>query len=104
MLANPHRASPLIRASGRPLRCDLPRAMPAIRLAHPMGVAAHSPCAPRIAVAIADDHPAMREGLTGLIAHECDLAVSGSAATGAELRTLVVRQPPCVLVMELMLR
>ena len=45
----------------------------------------------------------MREGLGRLIADECDLAVTGSAATGVELRDLVARQPPKVLVMELML-
>lgn len=69
-----------------------------------MRVAAHTPCAPRIAVAIADDCPVMREGLARLISDECDLAVSGSAATGRELRALVMNQPPKVLVMELMLR
>jgi DNA-binding NarL/FixJ family response regulator len=69
-----------------------------------MGIAVHSPCAPRITVAIADDQPVMREGLARLIGDECDLAVSGSAASGAELRALVKTQPPCVLVMDLMLR
>lgn len=69
-----------------------------------MAVAAHSPCAPRIPVAIADDHPVMREGLARIIADECDLAVSGSAASGAELRDLVAHQPPRVLVMDLALR
>jgi hypothetical protein len=33
----------------------------------------------------------MREGLARLTADECDLAVSGSAATGAELRALIAR-------------
>jgi DNA-binding NarL/FixJ family response regulator len=60
--------------------------------------------APRTTVVIADDCPAMREGLVRLVADECDLAVSGSAATGAELRALMGRQRPVVLVMELMLR
>ena len=60
--------------------------------------------APRVTVVIADDCPAMREGLVRLVTDECDLAVSGSAATGAELRALIARQPPKVLVMELMLR
>ena len=45
----------------------------------------------------------MREGLARLINDECDLRVSGSAATAAELRVVVSRQPPCVVVMELML-
>ncbi len=46
----------------------------------------------------------MREGLARIIADECDLAVSGSAATRAELHALVRRHPPQVLVMELMLQ
>ena len=69
-----------------------------------MGTAAHFPLGPRLTIAIADDCPAMREVLARLISDECDLAVSGSAATGAELRTLIARQPPKVLVLELMLR
>jgi DNA-binding NarL/FixJ family response regulator len=69
-----------------------------------MGVAVHNPCAPRIPVAIADDYPVMREGLARLIGDECDLMVSGSAATGAELRALVASQPPRVLVTELTFR
>jgi DNA-binding NarL/FixJ family response regulator len=58
---------------------------------------------PRLAVAIADDSPAMREGLARLISDECDLKAVASAATAAELRTLVTHRPPQVLVMELML-
>lgn len=69
-----------------------------------MGVAVHHPCAPRITVAIADDQPVMREGLSRLIDDECDLASAGSAATGAELRALVSLQPPHVLVTELTFR
>ena len=65
---------------------------------------AYTPCAPLITIAIADDHPVMREGLARIIADECDLAVTGSAATAPELRALIVREPPQVLVMELMLR
>ena len=69
-----------------------------------MAVALHAPCAPRVTIVIADDTPITREGLARLIADECDLAVTGSAATGPELRALIARQPPQVLVMELMLR
>jgi DNA-binding NarL/FixJ family response regulator len=58
----------------------------------------------RITIAIADDYPVMREGLARLIADEFGFAVSGSAATARELRTLVTRQPPHVLVMDLMLQ
>jgi DNA-binding NarL/FixJ family response regulator len=59
---------------------------------------------PRTTLVIADDCPAMREGLARLVADECDLAVSGSAATGGELRALIARQAPQVLVLEIMLR
>src|SRR5476649_361580 len=58
----------------------------------------------RILIAIADDYPVMREGLARLIADEFGFAVTGSAATARELRTLVTRQPPHVLVMDLMLQ
>lgn len=68
-----------------------------------MPVALNTPCAPRLTVVIADDSPAMREGLARLIADECDLAVIDSAATAAELRRVVVKCRPEVLVMELML-
>ena len=58
----------------------------------------------KILVAIADDYPVMREGLARLIADEFGFAVMGSAATARELRALVTRQPPHVLVMDLMLQ
>lgn len=61
-------------------------------------------CPPeRIKVVIADDCPAMREGLAHLLADECDFAMVNSAATAAELRSIIARQPPHVLVMDLML-
>jgi DNA-binding NarL/FixJ family response regulator len=69
-----------------------------------MSAQAHAPCAPRIAVGIADDSPVMREGLARLIGDECDLAVSGSAADAAELRSFIGRSPPVVLIMDLMMR
>lgn len=69
-----------------------------------MASPASSAGAPRINVAIADDYPVMREGLARLIADEFGFAVSGSAATARELRALVTRQPPHVLVMDLMLQ
>ncbi len=61
-------------------------------------------CPPeRIKVVIADDCPAMREGLAHLLADECDFAMVNSAATAVELRSVIARQPPQVLVMDLML-
>lgn len=65
---------------------------------------ADAPAPARIQIAIADDYPVMREGLARLIADEFGFAVSGSAASARELRTLVSRQPPHVLVMDLMLQ
>ena len=58
----------------------------------------------RITIVIADDYPVMREGLARLLADEFGFAVSGSAATARELRMLVTRTPPHVLVMDLMLQ
>lgn len=69
-----------------------------------MPAQAHAPCAPRITVGIADEAPAMREGLARLIKDECDLVVTGSAATGAELRAFIGSTAPTVLIMDLMLR
>ena len=63
-----------------------------------------NPSVARITIAIADDYPVMREGLARLIADEFGFAVSGTAATARELRTLVTRTPPHVLVMDLMLQ
>ena len=45
----------------------------------------------------------MREGLGRLIDDECDLMVTSSAATVAELRAIITRDPPDIVVMELML-
>lgn len=60
-------------------------------------------CVRPVSVVIADDSPAMREGLARLIADECDLAVQDSAASAGELHTIVGRRPPRVIVMELAL-
>ncbi len=45
----------------------------------------------------------VREGLVGLLQHEGGFTVTGSAATVREVRLLVERAPPQVLVMDLML-
>ncbi len=57
-----------------------------------------------IKLAIADDYPVMREGLARLFADEFGFTVHGSAASGRELRALVTREPPDVLVMDLMVQ
>jgi len=66
-------------------------------------IEAHEPCRPRLTVAVADECPVVREGLVRLIADECDLAVVDSAATPTELKALVLRRMPKVVVMDLML-
>ncbi|MBX3735298.1 MAG: response regulator transcription factor [Candidatus Didemnitutus sp.] len=66
-------------------------------------VQAHEPCRPRLTLAIADECPALREGLVRLVGDECDLAAVDSAATPNELKALVLRRAPQVVVMDLML-
>ena len=60
-------------------------------------------CAPRMSLIIADDCPAMREGLARLISDECDIVVANSAATAAELRGCITQQVPQVVLLELTL-
>ncbi len=69
----------------------------------PVTLGASNPPKPRLSVHIADDSPAMREGLARLICDECDMAVTNSAATAGELRLIVGSSPPEVLVMDLLL-
>jgi DNA-binding NarL/FixJ family response regulator len=56
-----------------------------------------------VTVAVAEDHPVVREGLAGLLAGEGGFALAGSAGSARELRLLLDRQLPQVLVMDLML-
>jgi DNA-binding NarL/FixJ family response regulator len=67
-----------------------------------MGAAVVTPQA-AISVAVAEDHPVVREGLSGLLAGEGGFALAGSAGSARELRLLLDRQLPQVLVMDLML-
>jgi DNA-binding NarL/FixJ family response regulator len=57
-----------------------------------------------ISVAVAEDHPVVREGLAGLLARESGFLVVGSAPSARELLALVAKHPPDVLVMDLMLQ
>lgn len=59
--------------------------------------------ATRLTVAVAEDHPVMREGLAALLAGEGGFAVVGSATSARDTRALIARTPPQVLVMDLML-
>lgn len=59
--------------------------------------------AARVTVAVAEDHPVMREGLAALLAGEGGFTIVGSAASARDTRALVERANPRVLVMDLML-
>lgn len=54
-------------------------------------------------VAVAEDHPVVREGLVGLLARNGGFTVAWSAASAREVRAGVERAAPGVLVMDLML-
>jgi DNA-binding NarL/FixJ family response regulator len=67
-----------------------------------MGVDA-SPATPRLTVAVAEDHPAMLDGLAGLLEREGGFVVTGRATSAPALRALLANSLPQVLVMDLML-
>ena len=54
-----------------------------------------------IRIAIADDHPVVREGLVAMLETEPDFEVVGTAATGAEAAALVARVDPDVMLLDL---
>ena len=54
-----------------------------------------------IRIVIADDHPIVRSGLTGLIASQEDFEIVGEAANGRELVTTVQRTRPDVVLTDL---
>jgi len=54
-----------------------------------------------IRIAIADDHPVVREGLVAMLETEPDFQVVGTAATGAEAVALVARTDPGVMLLDL---
>jgi DNA-binding NarL/FixJ family response regulator len=54
-----------------------------------------------IRIAIADDHPVVREGLVAMLETEPDFQVVGTAATGAEAVALVARTDPDVMLLDL---
>jgi len=55
----------------------------------------------RIRILVADDHPVVRAGLTGMLAAESDLEVVGEAASGDEAVALAGRLRPDVVLMDL---
>jgi DNA-binding NarL/FixJ family response regulator len=56
-----------------------------------------------IVVAVAEDHPAVLDGLAGML-EKNGFKISGRALSAADVRALVVADPPQVLVLDLMLR
>ncbi|MBP6506105.1 MAG: response regulator transcription factor [Opitutaceae bacterium] len=59
---------------------------------------------PRLTVLVAEDHPVMREGLVTLLEQQPDFVVIGGAASARETRTAIERQPPDLLLMDLMMQ
>jgi DNA-binding NarL/FixJ family response regulator len=58
---------------------------------------------PRLAVAVAEDHPVVLDGLVALLEREGGFVVTGRASHAAELLPLVAHNAPQVLVMDLIL-
>ena len=56
-----------------------------------------------LSVVVAEDHPVMLDGLATLLEREGGFVVTGRAATAAQLRTLIAKAAPHVLVTDLML-
>src|SRR5918911_2379073 len=54
-----------------------------------------------IRIAIADDHPVVREGLAAMLETQPDLEVVGEAGTGPEAIALVAERDPDVLLLDL---
>lgn len=54
-----------------------------------------------IRVAVADDHPVVREGLVAMLETQSDFSIIGSAATGPEALALVRSRDPDVLLLDL---
>ena len=55
----------------------------------------------RIRLVVADDHPIVRAGLTGLVATQPDFELVGEAANGAEAIAVTLRTRPDVLLVDL---
>jgi DNA-binding NarL/FixJ family response regulator len=54
-----------------------------------------------IRVAVADDHPVVRDGLVAMLETQADLTIVGQAATGSEALALVRASRPDVLLLDL---
>jgi DNA-binding NarL/FixJ family response regulator len=56
---------------------------------------------PTIRIAVADDHPVVRDGLVAMLETQPDFAIVGSAATGDDAIALVESSSPDVLLLDL---
>jgi len=54
-----------------------------------------------VKVLIADDHPALREGLSALIGRRSDMTIVGEASNGKEAIEMFARQKPDVVLMDI---
>ena len=57
-----------------------------------------------ISVGVVEDHALAREGLETLLRHSRGMRVAGTAANGAELKTLMSQDPPDVILMDIKLQ
>jgi DNA-binding NarL/FixJ family response regulator len=57
----------------------------------------------RLPIVVAEDHPVVLDGLVSLLEREGGFVVTGQAGNAAELRALIAKAPPRVLIMDLML-
>jgi chemotaxis response regulator CheB len=61
-----------------------------------------TPAADRpLRIVVVDDHPVVRDGLRGMIDGQPDLVVVGEAGDGDEATSVVVRERPDVVLMDL---
>ena len=56
---------------------------------------------PPIRIAVADDHPVVREGLVAMLETQPDFAIVGSAPSGTDALALVESADPDVLLLDL---
>ena len=61
----------------------------------------NAPSGAPIRVAVADDHPVVREGLVAMLETQPDFAIVGSAASGTDVLALVKSADPDVLLLDL---
>ncbi|MDN5762973.1 MAG: response regulator transcription factor [Microlunatus sp.] len=60
-----------------------------------------SPATEPIRVVVVDDHPVVRDGLTGMFADESDITVVGEAGSGPQALVVITQSDPDVVLMDL---